>query len=494
MKPKRRPVREAEIGAVYTFHVPGGRYGACQVVSKDDSDPWVEMATLDYLSTTPPSPESARRSKVLRQTWANWDGSPARCNVDHRVPWWAERVGVMGPVEKFADECRSFSRWSSAAFSAYYRDRWERGARRARKFDDSKVQVDLGGGPTALRRDLSRAAVGPGDMLKPPSTGKVKFDALDVLPWLTEVAYAGGDAGFLDYVVSRKIDKVSWKDHGQRTIDLRGSCVDDLSIEVGDDGVTLHAPECLDVLTVTGHVERLTVEGARLDFPFQLYLEGSRLAPPPRGMEGVESVEYRGLIDSDTSALASYSRIAELTLRGAPGKLRDASTLGRLRDLRELEIYDVYELDVARWPSDWPLLEGVQIHGLRKADADALKTALATVPDVRITGARSDAWIESNLSNPFREWDQDDPAFGRTACSAWKKARDAATKLGSSTSQAEAKKVLHGLVAALNRLNRKYDLDTVRREEAGEAFLKLALDLGIAETQASAWFDDWRDF
>ena len=120
-------------------------------------------------------------------------------------------------------------------------------------------------------------------------------------------------------------------------------------------------------------------------------------------MEAIQSVVYRGLIDSDTSALASYSRIAELTLRGAPGKLRDASTLGQLRGLRELEICDVYELDVARWPSDWPLLEGVQIHGLRKADADGLKKTLATVPDVRITGARSDAWIESNLGNPFRE-------------------------------------------------------------------------------------------
>ena len=494
MKPKRRPAREAEIGAVYTFHVPGGRYGACQVVSKKDSGRWVEMATLDYLSTKPPSLESARRSKVLRLTWANWDGSPARCNVDHRVPWWAERVAVMEPLENFADQCRSFARWSSAAFAAYYRDRWERGARRTRKFDDSKVQVDLGGGPTDLSRDSVRAAVGPGDMFQPPPAGKVRFDALDALPSLTEIAYAGRDAGFLDYVVSRKIEKVSWKDHGQRTIDLRSSCVDDLSIEVGAEDLTLHVPETLDVLTVTGHVERLTVEGAHLDFPFQLYLHGPHVAAPPRGMEAIQSVEYRGLIDSDTSALASYSRIAELTLRGAPGKLRDASTLGQLRGLRELEICDVYELDVARWPSDWPLLEGVQIHGLRKADADGLKKTLATVPDVRIAGARSDAWIESNLGNPFREWDQDDPSFGRTACSAWKKARHAATTLGSSASQAEAKEVLHGLVASLNRLNRKYDIDTVRREEAGEAFLKLARDLGVPEAQASAWFDEWRDF
>lgn len=47
---------------------------------------------------------------------------------------------------------------------------------------------------------------------------------------------------------------------------------------------------------------------------------------------------------------------------------------------------------------------------------------------------------------------------------------------------------------ALNRLGRRYDIDTIRREEAGEAFAALARDLGVDDEQGSRWFDDWRAF
>jgi hypothetical protein len=54
--------------------------------------------------------------------------------------------------------------------------------------------------------------------------------------------------------------------------------------------------------------------------------------------------------------------------------------------------------------------------------------------------------------------------------------------------------LLGGFVRTLNRLNERHDLDTICRDEAGEAFLALASDAGVDEPQASAWFDQWRDF
>jgi hypothetical protein len=51
------------------------------------------------------------------------------------------------------------------------------------------------------------------------------------------------------------------------------------------------------------------------------------------------------------------------------------------------------------------------------------------------------------------------------------------------------------MVERLNRLDDRYGfIDTLRREEAGDAFAGLAQRAGVPADEAAAWFDDWRDF
>jgi len=496
--------REAEVGAVYTFRLPDGRFGACQVVA-EAPDHWgetpgvhcghsscVEVVTFDYLSSDRPTAESASQLKVLRQTW-DQDGKPARHNVERRVPWWAERVAVIQPIETFTDPCLSFQRWS-AILGAYHRYQWERGTRRVWRFDGSRVRVDLGGEPAELRRDASSVSIGPDGVLRSPAAGHVKFDALDTLPCLTGIEYTGRDPGVLAYVISRKLPALTWHGHGRRTIDLRASRIEELALDVHDQPVTLHAPETLRVLTVSGHVDQLAVEGAHLEFPFRVVLQGAQICRPPRGLEAALDVEYAGLIDTDTSGLASYSRLAELTLRGAPGKLHDASTFACLSSLRELEIDQLYGLDVEHWPVHWSRLDGLRMNGVRKIDADAIQAALAYGPDLLITWARDDAWVEAHPGNPFRWWGEHDRPLGSAACAAWNQARTEMTKLGAHAEPAQAKQVLQGLVTDLNLLASNYDIEITRREQARDAFFNLARDVGISDDQASSWFDEWRDF
>lgn len=497
-----RELREAEVGAVYTFLLPDGWFGACQVVAQawdagSGHPSCVEVVTLDYLSPERPTAARVSQLQVLRETWAGGDGEPARHNVERRVPWWAERVAVIEPIETFTDRCFSFEGWV-AVLGAYHRYRWERGARRVWKRDQSRVRVDLGGGPAELHRDLVTVIIGPDGVLRTPATGRTQFDALDALPCLTGIEYAGRDAGVLDYVISRKLPGLTWLDHGQRTIDLRASRIEELSLDAHDQPVTLHAPETLRTLTVSGDVEQVAVEGARLEFPFRLVLQGARIARPPRGLEAALAVEYCGLVDTDTSGLASYSQLAELTLRGAPGTLRDASTLACLSGLRELEIEHLYGLDVEHWPVHWPRLDGVRMRHVRKADASAIQAALAEVPEVHTTWARDDAWLDANADNPFRGWGQyEDQSFGRAACAAWDEARTEATRLGAHAKPADARNLLQGLVTALNRLDidhGNHNIELTRRADAREAFFSLARDVGISSDQASSWFDEWREF
>jgi hypothetical protein len=132
-------------------------------------------------------------------------------------------------------------------------------------------------------------------------------------------------------------------------------------------------------------------------------------------------------------------------------------------------------------------------HGrLARATHDARRRAPTSKPSCISLDAH--AWLEANLANPFRDWDSDDPAFGKAACAGWKKAHTAATRLGTAASDREAQAILKAFVSTLNRLDSKFGIDTVRREEAYEAFADLGRKLGVRDAAATAWFDRWRDF
>jgi hypothetical protein len=55
--------------------------------------------------------------------------------------------------------------------------------------------------------------------------------------------------------------------------------------------------------------------------------------------------------------------------------------------------------------------------------------------------------------------------------------------------------VLRGLVTDLNAIDRQHQMiDTLRRDQAWQAFIDLARELGVPAGQASDWFDDGRRF
>ena len=318
------------------------------------------------------------------------------------------------------------------------------------------------------------------------------FRALDALPELGSLSYDGSSPRFSAYVIARKLKKVRWRRHGQSTIDLRKSRVDELTLEVTGP-TTLLAPESLDQLWLSGRVESAHGERRPHWLPVFAPDRGASLAFRAAGSRGRSAARLPSPGRSRYLAPHLLHATRRAHLRGAPGKLTRASGLASLPTLRELSLYELYELDTNRWPMAWPGLEGVRIKGLKKADAERLKEALAEVPDVRISGARTDAWLAVNLGNPFRDWEQDDRAF-EGACAAWVKTKKAAEALGPKASKKKAEPVLQGLVTTLNQLNKKHDIDTLRREQAAEAFFQLADDLGIQKKQSEAWFDAWRDF
>lgn len=313
-RPTRRPLRQAKLGAVYTFSVPDGRYGVCQVLAKSKGS--VELATLDYLEPARPTPQTIRGLKVCRT--GIWGPEPERCQVDPRVPWWLEELAVIEAVETFDEPCHSYGSWQTV-FAILYGERFANGEFNEEDFDFGPVDIDLGGGSVETRKDSQCEVIGPNGSYALPIPGRVRFEALDVLPYLSAVSYTGSDVGFVDYVAARKISSMIWRGHGQQKIDLRDSSVTDLSIDVGDAPVTLLAPETLLKLVVFGRADNLEVVGARIAFPFGLTIHSPSITSAPRGLESVRHLNCEGLIDTDTSGLASFRGLAELRLAGAPG-------------------------------------------------------------------------------------------------------------------------------------------------------------------------------
>lgn len=449
----------AQVGEVYIFRVLDGRFGACQVIAEQQSgrEPYVEVAMLDYLKQKPPTLAVAKGLRVLRQDWASWRGQPARVIVPARVPWWVELVGVLPVLETFEDRCGAHGHWQ-LVLGAWYRDRWK-------------------------AREKVKAAAKPIDV-----EGVTKH------PTMERYRYDGSDERFIDFVVQRKLETVHWKVTGLKTLDLSRSLLTHLTLEIADEPLTLRLPDTLVDLAIFGPAHRVTVAGGAFAFPFRLRILSPRVVGPPRGMEAVQLVEYSGLHETDSSALSKYSQLAELTLRGAPGYLRDARGLAKLNALRELALYELYDLDVAHWPASWPALERVEVQGLEQTDAAALKKALKGVASVDVRLARSAKWVEANLGNPLRGWEDDNRAFGRAAGAAWKKAKTAAMKAGAKAKKSDAKTVLETFVKTLNRLGEKQLIDTIRRDEAAAAFLDIARGMGIADADAENWFDAVRDF
>ncbi|CAN0485835.1 unnamed protein product, partial [Phaeothamnion confervicola] len=199
---------------------------------------------------------------------------------------------------------------------------------------------------------------------------------LDALPCLTSIRYTGSNLAVIDFVKKRLLAYLEWRDFAGPVLDLTDTTLPDLTLHIGSEPFTLQAPADLSGLYLSGRIENLTVRGIPGDLPFRLTLTARNLTPPPKGLEGCQSVEYRGF--QDATGPQGYTRLAELTLRG-PGTL---SHFHALESLREIKIYDVYNLDAANWPEDWPHLDSATIRGLRKAELPRIKASLAKVPDV----------------------------------------------------------------------------------------------------------------
>ncbi|BCY08711.1 hypothetical protein [Actinoplanes sp. L3-i22] len=290
---------------------------------------------------------------------------------------------------------------------------------------------------------------------------------------------------------------LTWTD-ATSGLDLRGTGLTSLAVD-GPVGV-LHLPAGLASLHLMAgaRVETVSVtgQGARLRLTVTSDEPGGSL---PSGLDRLRDLRYVGKGTISAAPLSGLRQLESLWLawRDAPGDLRDAAALSGLPHLAHLTLTDAYGLDAGTLP-DLPALTALTIDGLRRTAATAVKARYRRVAvHVSITGAKNDTWLAANLTNPFRDWADDDPRAGAAACKAYAAAVRSIDALPNDAPDrtAAAELILRNFVSQLNRIDQRYELiDTLRREEAGDAFAGLAIRAELSTNHADELFDQWREF
>ena len=135
------------------------------------------------------------------------------------------------------------------------------------------------------------------------------------------------------------------------------------------------------------------------------------------------------------------------------------------------------------------------IDGIRKCDAEKIKSAWKSFGDLSVKGVRTEKWIRENLDNPFRDWDRDyDQKIGKKAASIYKKALKAIDKLPDQKLET-TESVLRSYVEAFNRFAE--ELDTTAREVIVDAYHLLASSDKLNRKESKrcdSLLEDWREF
>jgi len=497
-------MKRVEIGEVYLFPLPDGRRGACQVTRVERSH--VTVVLFDWVGSDEARLEDLHGCDPLVTNHHFHEGRTARTNVFRETAPRAFRL--LGSLPVTSDEAsNSYGSWWGFPHEVALQWWWDHvvpdaersflKACRARR-DES---VDLG--PVSTPRKVSLAKSGVSLDLRVPGE-PFDWSRLDPLGALLSLHVQGPAPGLRDYIAGRMLIRtLTWSAPGVSALDLTGTGLDTLSLDFG----AVEGALRLDLDSDLTQLQLRNADAARLRVHHPGEGAGMRLRiadceethpDPVPGLAAITALEILKPRRVEVSRLAAYDRLECLHLFLGPGEMVDPQYLARFQRLRELVLNDCYDFDAAAFPGPqaWPGIDEVRIDGLRKEAARLLKETLKRVPALEIRGAKTDAWIAANAFNPFRDWSDDQPKMGRVACAAYKKAASAVEKLVGKGSTEDFRVVLRTFVEAFNALDEKHGLDTLHREEIGDAFHDLCRQTGgvvSAETE-ERWFDAWREF
>ena len=451
---------KANAGEVYTvYNQYLKRYTACQVVyiappDTVSKESWAVVLSLDWVGDAPLTAEELPHLRPLYKDFMYWSRDLHLLRVPLEVP---PQYKLVGTLPSFTDQsCRSYGGWSDG-YDVYLQIRWqaipEERRRAFKEAMESEEKTEIGGIPVKVSSHRVT------DQYEP-------FDSaleLKALPCLSDLICERWHPDLLEFLRGNPfLDELTLLNHGQRTLDLRGTSIRKLMLDMtgleelwlcegteqllfqnkGPDACAIHAPE--------------DGSGFTLQFIGE-YCPHTEL-PNLRGLHGIE------LKDFDLTGLAAvHPHLKELRLWGAPGNLGNFSAVGGFRELTNL----------------WKSKPGM---------------------DLRITKARKPEWLAQNLDNPFRGWDGAEhiPAVAaKKAANQYRKTRSQLMKLAAEPGEDAQAQALDAVAAYTQTFNQMGFIETEERDEIYMALRDIldALPGDMLQKDALiAKFDELHDF
>lgn len=475
----------AKIGEVYCFRLHGGGYSAVQIVAEDHGrkPPQVQLICLDVDTDEPPTAQQADAARPAH-SGEDLDGTW----VPSLVPWWAHRVEGAS-VRRPACEKEAWGGWGSLTFGIPRAARARYIPRPEWRYDREPIIVNIGGAPFQTSRDQDLfSSFG----MMPEGEGPADWAGLASLRCITSFCHFGPDRGLIGAIGDRHphmsalahVSTLVWTSPPGGVLDFRDTFIDSLVLREIRGPLTVRLPITARSLRLEGAAHLVTVEAPDLGERFSLFLDCDPSQGWPKGVEEALCLTIRHET-VDLAGITAFPRLAELRLSTPKRGVRNIGALRQLPNLREFTAYDMYDFDASEFPTmaDCPLLQYVEINGLRASDKQILAARLKNGPHLAFSKTRSEKWLADNIDNPFRDWDADGVSFAKAAMKAWKDALKQARAIEGAADRAQAAEIVLALTKALNKLDNSQSIDTLRREEACEAIQILVRDhLGGALT------------
>ncbi len=490
--------RSGDVYTVYNKHLK--RYTACQVAytappDKVSRQSWAVVLSLDWAGDKPLTAEELPFLCPLYKDFMYWSRELHLLRVSVEVPPQYMLVGTLPP---FTDEpCSSYGSWDDG-YEVYLQMKWqeipEEQKRIFKTASESDEEIEICGKSVKVssHRVMDRY---------------IPFDSaleLEALPCLSDIICEKWHPDLTEFLRGNPfIHELTLLNHGQESIDLRGTSVGKLMLDMtglkelwlgeeteqllfqneGPDDCIIHAPE----------------EGSCLTLQF---IGEYRPHPELQALWGLHGIRLKDFDLIDLPAV--HPCLKELRLWGAPGNLRNFSAVQEFRKLTDFSTFDLFGFGAADIPApeQMPELKWFWMTSLPETAAKAAKQLWKGKPkmDLRITKPRKQEWLAQNLDNPFRGWDGAEhipAASAKKAAGQYRKTRSLLMKLASEPGEDAQAQALEAVAAYTQTFNKMRFIETEERDEIYMALcgiLDALPDSAIQKDALLEKFEELRDF
>lgn len=486
-----------------------GLFGACQIVAVNAENKQVTVALLDWTGKQMPTLGDLIDSPRLAQDFMYGKGNEVVVNVSLPAPSRYHAIGKL-PVHG-STESRTWGDWEfddEIVLQRQWRALPDELTKAFKANIDSDQIVSIPGllcksSGEPLQKRVGHTSYFTDDAIYRKThdfliTQDFRMASLRAWPLLSKIHLHAWREDLIAFLQSSPlVSELMLRKHGQREIDLSGTAISTLIIDI-DRLERLVLPESLDTLIVHRTAE-VSEEAPRHRFTqfvasqngHRIMLMASGAVPPLRGLDQVRRLSVSGVSRLDLREVSNtFANINYLSLHGAPGTLSALASLSELPKLQTLCLRNLFGYA----PEDFPTPDALA--ALTGLDLDSVPTEVAaTVRKVykgvsrvslSVRNPRKPAWLAENLDYPLRDWEDRDEIAATTL----KKVHKAYVTAMRQVREAEAAReddavyddavtlAISDLLEVVTGLNRKAEfLYTLERDELIAAVNLLAAHL-----------------